>query len=75
MEAIASDFEEGKMTNDEIIEEQRNQDGDDVLASVVGWVCHNVTLPCHPTHVFSHIQALQHMQTHLIEPPMHGGLL
>jgi len=40
-EAIAGDFDEGKKTDDEIVEEQRNQDGDE--ASIVGRVCHNVT--------------------------------
>ena len=60
-EAIVSDFDEGKKTDDEIVEEQRNEDGDDVLASMVGQVCHNVTshhVAMPATHMFFHVQGL-----------------
>ncbi len=58
-EAVASDFDEGKKTDDQIVEEQRNEDGDDVLASMVGWVCHNVTshhVAMPATHMFFCVQ-------------------
>lgn len=42
-EAVASDFGEGEKTDDEVIEEQMNQGGDEVLASMIGRVCHSVT--------------------------------
>jgi hypothetical protein len=42
-EAIAGDFDEGEKTDDDIVEEQRSQDGNEVLASMIGRVRHNVT--------------------------------
>jgi len=60
-EAVASDFDEGKKTDDQIVEEQRNEDGDDVLASMVGQVCHNVTshhVAMPATHMFFCVQGL-----------------
>ena len=45
-EAIAGDFDEGEKTDDEIVEEQRSQDGNEVLASMIRHVHHNVTFLC-----------------------------
>jgi hypothetical protein len=45
-EAIAGNFDEGEKMDDEIVEEQRSQDGNEVLASMIGCVHHNVTFLC-----------------------------
>ena len=57
-EAIAGDFDEGEKTDDEIVEEQRNQDGNEVLASMIGHVRHYVTMSLFYVATSSHWHSL-----------------
>ena len=55
-EAIAGNFDEGEKTD--IVEEQRNQDGNEVLASMIGHVHHYVTMSLFYVAMSSHWHSL-----------------